>query len=130
MGQSTHGPEAHATINSFRMQRLAAREGSARAQEDKDLQMASNELYVVPSQVSMAIYNSNLETLAKKEVSNSIASGTKLTPAVQSNQVSHAVLGGRSVPTVTRGELPSTSSKNHAIVFSQHQGRNSLGKFR
>ena len=84
----------------------------------------------MPSQVSMAIYNSNMETIAKREgASNSINSGAAIHTAMQSNQVSQAMLGGRSVPSGARGDLNGTGSKN-AVVFSQHQGRNSLGKFR
>ena len=51
-------------------------------------------------------------------------------PYVNSNQASQAALGKRSVPVDARGELPGSGGKQHAVVFSQHQGRNSLGKFR
>ena len=37
MGQSTREVAPNATINSFRMQRIAMREGSARNKDDKDI---------------------------------------------------------------------------------------------
>ena len=64
MGLSTHEANPNAnTINSFRLQKMAVKEGSAGALNENEMNemhlMASNELYVVPSQVSMAIYNNS-----------------------------------------------------------------------